>query len=202
MTAYEVLGIAPSATDAEIKQAYLDLVRIWHPDRFEQDPRLKSKTEEHFKTIQQAYAWVQEHKGHFASSATCSPSSTTPFSDAITAALRQLGEDPRVFVTPNIPADKEQKVRRWFGIDSSDRLLGLIVTGHWFLYQPDGIALTDQKLYWVTKLCEEANKATPMILGGVMEDWSVSYQDFAKVTWNLGQSSFYPSGTAYLWLNE
>ena len=48
---YETLGVSKSATADEIKKAYRDLARKWHPDRNPDDP----KAEERFKEIQQAY---------------------------------------------------------------------------------------------------------------------------------------------------
>jgi curved DNA-binding protein CbpA len=54
--AREVLGVDADASAAEIKQAYRDLARIWHPDRFAQDPRLQAKAQEQFKVVNEAYA--------------------------------------------------------------------------------------------------------------------------------------------------
>lgn len=30
---YEILGLKPEASPAEVKEAYRDLVKVWHPDR-------------------------------------------------------------------------------------------------------------------------------------------------------------------------
>ena len=38
MKPYELLGIAPTATKAEVRNAYRDLARRWHPDRFMEGP--------------------------------------------------------------------------------------------------------------------------------------------------------------------
>jgi hypothetical protein len=46
---------------AVIKEAYRDAVKVWHPDRFENDPRLRAKSEEKFKLIQVAYRELIEH---------------------------------------------------------------------------------------------------------------------------------------------
>lgn len=53
---YELLGVAPGASGQELKDAYRDLAKVWHPDRFSQDPRLQQKAQEKLKEINEAYA--------------------------------------------------------------------------------------------------------------------------------------------------
>ncbi len=44
-----------------LEQAYRDLTKVWHPDRFDDgDTRLRQKAEEQLKTINDAYARIQE----------------------------------------------------------------------------------------------------------------------------------------------
>ena len=53
---YAILEVEKTATAEEIKTAYLDLVKVWHPDRFTSEgPRLKRKVEEKLKAINLAY---------------------------------------------------------------------------------------------------------------------------------------------------
>lgn len=66
--ALEHLGLTTEATEADVKQSYKDLARIWHPDRFQSDPRLEAKAEEQIKVINEARSvalkYVKKH-GHF-----------------------------------------------------------------------------------------------------------------------------------------
>jgi curved DNA-binding protein CbpA len=53
---YAVLDLNPSASPAEIHQAYRDLVQVWHPDRFAHNPRLQRKADAKIRAINAAYA--------------------------------------------------------------------------------------------------------------------------------------------------
>jgi hypothetical protein len=52
---YEVLGLKPDASEQEVKNAYRDLAKVWHPDRFAHDPRLQQKAQDKLKEINEAY---------------------------------------------------------------------------------------------------------------------------------------------------
>ena len=58
---YEVLGIAPGASDEEIKKAYRALSRKYHPDANVNNPN-KAAAEEKFKQVQQAYDQIMKEK--------------------------------------------------------------------------------------------------------------------------------------------
>lgn len=49
-----ILGLNHGATDAEIKEAYRDLVAVWHPDKHTGNERLRRKAEEMLKQINAA----------------------------------------------------------------------------------------------------------------------------------------------------
>jgi DnaJ-domain-containing protein 1 len=60
---YATLGVQTDAAPEEVKQAYRDLAKVWHPDRFDDgDTRLKQKAEEQLKVINDAYARIQGHQ--------------------------------------------------------------------------------------------------------------------------------------------
>lgn len=56
---YEVLGVSPSASDDEIKKAYRDLTRKYHPDANVDNP-LADLAEEKFKEVQEAYDMIMK----------------------------------------------------------------------------------------------------------------------------------------------
>src|SRR5438094_3206271 len=55
---YRVLGLAPGVSLEELKQTHRDLVKVWHPDRFVDDPRLQRKAQEKLKEINEAYEQI------------------------------------------------------------------------------------------------------------------------------------------------
>ena len=72
--AFRILGVLPGADRSQIRQAYRDLAKVWHPDRFEKDPRLNQLAQERLKQINQAYALVMEASGKLKQAGTYGPS--------------------------------------------------------------------------------------------------------------------------------
>lgn len=60
--AYRLLEVEKGANAASVKDAYRDMAMVWHPDRFGDDSRLKTKAQEQFKKINDAYAHLREHQ--------------------------------------------------------------------------------------------------------------------------------------------
>src|SRR5579864_2322662 len=52
---FRALGVGPDASWEEVRQAYKDLVRVWHPDRFQSDPKLRKRAEQKLQKINEAY---------------------------------------------------------------------------------------------------------------------------------------------------
>jgi DnaJ-class molecular chaperone len=61
---FEVLELSDNATLDDARQAYRDIANVWHPDRFNGNPRLRWKAEQKLKEINLAYetakAFLQE----------------------------------------------------------------------------------------------------------------------------------------------
>ena len=58
---YEVLGVSPSASDDEIKKAYRELSRKYHPDANINNP-LADLAAEKFKEVQEAYDTIMRER--------------------------------------------------------------------------------------------------------------------------------------------
>ena len=56
---YQILNIPPTATDEEVKRAYRDLARKYHPDNYHDNP-LADLAQEKMKEINEAYDQIQK----------------------------------------------------------------------------------------------------------------------------------------------
>jgi len=56
-----VLGVTPNASPDQIRQAYQDLVRVWHPDRFQSESRLQQIAQERLREINEAYSGLKNY---------------------------------------------------------------------------------------------------------------------------------------------
>lgn len=61
MDPYQILGISRSASDDEVKKAYRNLSRRYHPDANINNPN-KAEAEEKFKQVQQAYDQIMKER--------------------------------------------------------------------------------------------------------------------------------------------
>ena len=59
---YQVLGIPPSSTDEEVKEAYRNLARKYHPDNYSADNPLADLATEKMKEINEAYDAIKEER--------------------------------------------------------------------------------------------------------------------------------------------
>lgn len=60
LKAYRTLGVQPGASQKQIKKAYRDLVKRWHPDQFAKDPHHREEAEQKLRVINIAFERLQE----------------------------------------------------------------------------------------------------------------------------------------------
>jgi DnaJ like chaperone protein len=61
---YKILEIEKSATDAEVKKAYREMAKKYHPDKLgHMDEAYRKGAEEKFRRVQEAYEQIQKERG-------------------------------------------------------------------------------------------------------------------------------------------
>ena len=60
---YQILDASPTASLEEIRLLYRDLAQVWHPDRFQENPRLREKAEAKLQSINTAYEAIRKRHG-------------------------------------------------------------------------------------------------------------------------------------------
>ena len=98
---YSVLGIPRTATDEEIKKAYRDLARKYHPDNY-QNSSLADLASEKMKEINEAYDTIQRERMGKGSSSGSSYSSNNGSSGSSFAEVRVLINSGRYAEAENI----------------------------------------------------------------------------------------------------
>ena len=56
--ALRILDLDSNATEAEIRTSYLTMVKVWHPDRFDNDDALRKSAEEKLRDVNAAYEYL------------------------------------------------------------------------------------------------------------------------------------------------
>ena len=102
---YHVLDLQPGASQELVKQAYRDLVKIWHPDRLSaDDQRLRHKADIKLKEINEAYLQIMSQ---FATPA-------VPVYDVYKADLNTAVQSVAGMASKAL-AESQALVRRWNG---------------------------------------------------------------------------------------
>lgn len=68
---YKILNISPTATDEEVKKAYRELARKYHPDNYHDNP-LADLAQEKMKEINEAYEEIQKRRKQGSAASTSS----------------------------------------------------------------------------------------------------------------------------------
>ncbi len=74
---YSILGVSPGASDEEVKDAYRNLARKYHPDNYDDGNPLKDLATEKMQEINAAYDEIQRNREYSGSSSGYSSSSSS-----------------------------------------------------------------------------------------------------------------------------
>ena len=118
--ALRIFNLQAGCSAEEVRAAYLDLVKVWHPDRFQSDGRLTARAERELRDINEAYALLQAS----GSRSRLSSNGSTP------GAQRQTPEPEPSFTTTPRPSDASgTRSQPSFGKSVAMGIgLGLVVT--------------------------------------------------------------------------
>ena len=85
---YSILGVNPNATDEEIKAAYKNLVKKYHPDNYDDNNPLKELANDKMQEINSAYDEIQRIRSGAASGSSGGSSSDNSNSTGIYREIR------------------------------------------------------------------------------------------------------------------
>lgn len=93
---YEVLGVSPGASEAEIKRAYRDLARKYHPDNYHENP-LADLAQEKMKEINEAYDTLMKKGAQRSSGSSYNAGGGAQYQQAYQENQRYTGPNAQAF---------------------------------------------------------------------------------------------------------
>jgi molecular chaperone DnaJ len=115
---YEILGIERGASKDEIKKAYRELAKKYHPDRYADNP-LNDLAEEKFREVQEAYETLMNNNGNY-------NNSNSNYSSSDYASIRSYIQVRRYQEAMNMLNNMSDRNAEWFYLMS----ICLIGTGY------------------------------------------------------------------------
>jgi hypothetical protein len=79
----KILELETTGSLHEAKRTYKDLVRVWHPDRFQSNPRLKQKADQKLREINLAYNYLRSYIESSQAGGLSTPGVTSPPSPSV-----------------------------------------------------------------------------------------------------------------------
>ena len=97
---YEVLGLKPGASNEEIKAAYRELVKKYHPDRYQDSP-MEQLAEEKMRDINVAYDELTNNGGPSSSTSSYGPGSSRYYGNSSSTHSRSYSNSNRSYSDAN-----------------------------------------------------------------------------------------------------
>ena len=121
---YQILGVKPDASDEEIKRAYRELARKYHPDNYQNNP-LADLAEEKMKEINEAYdAVTKQRSGGYSSGGSAYQSQNTYYQqsrsgDPVFARVRGLINSGNLDQAEQLLRGSGQRTAEWYFLAGS-----------------------------------------------------------------------------------
>lgn len=127
--ALAVLGLHGRVTRTEVRTAYLDLVKVWHPDRFGGDTRLQAKAQAQLQAINAAYDFLSGtgEERHRPPPSPKPPAPEPPPPQPASRHHAPPSAAPEPQETPDEPASASAVNSQWFGLAVLVAVLALLV---------------------------------------------------------------------------
>lgn len=114
---YEILGVPRNATKEQIKKAYIELAKKYHPDKYQNNP-LSELAEEKFKEIQEAYDYLMKNKGSYNSESYRSSYSNSSSSNSVFVEVRNFINMGRFDQANSILESYPERTAEWYFLKS------------------------------------------------------------------------------------
>jgi hypothetical protein len=142
---FRILGVTqPPTSKAGLHRVYRAAAKLWHPDRFEGDPKKRAEAEERFKRIHAAYQALCVHFEN---------PTKEPVEAEFVSPIRRIptprivfGGDAGCFVAPNFP-DRIREIIAEARIEASDPPVAFIELTPGTASRSQFILLTGHRMY-------------------------------------------------------
>ncbi len=113
MNPYEVLGVPENASEEEIKRAYKELVKKYHPDKYQDNP-LAGLAEEKLQEINEAYDMLMKGRSSNSGSSYSYGSSGGSYGTPDYMAVRRYIDAGNLSAAENILNSTKDRSAEWF----------------------------------------------------------------------------------------
>lgn len=110
---YEVLGIKEGASEEEIRRAYKELARKYHPDKYANNP-LSDLAEEKMKEINEAYNYLMKNKGSYSGDYSRGHDSYQGHAGSIYARVRNLINQGNIMAAERLLKENQTGEAEWY----------------------------------------------------------------------------------------
>lgn len=107
----ELLEVSPSASAEEIQKSFRELIKVWHPDRFADQPELQRRATQKTSELTRAFQWLRRHNESHAAQSTNGNAKESSSSRTPETILQLLRNTVRIYLDRH-PGTPDEMVER------------------------------------------------------------------------------------------